>query len=443
MGLLIVGETALLSYKQLAFGYRGSPVILLLLGILIGLLPILYFYLRRKKLAKEDLASAPRFLIYLRYLLVSFVFLYGVWFTQNWITGVWDAYPGYYSQSDIIPSLKQIYVDRFLGKGDGNKVYDMYPGFGYQLSPTYMPFQWMPFLIAEALNIDYRYIPLALGMIGLLLLCFRLARSRIPLLLCLAIGVLPFWALFKVAEVRPQSFYLAIELLDVGYYLILAWAILQRNWVWRGLGLLLCLLSRYALVLWVPFYLLGGLWREYIRQGQTSLFSFLPQSRFFKIGLIVLFGMLAIYVIPFLSQDWGSYSRGQKAYVVAAVGAWTLAEGEKDLPYAMTHGTGMAIWFYKHGGGDLEAKVHRIRRWQLVCSILAALLVGLGYVLAKDRIPLGPYFLFGLKIYLSVFYALIQVPYPYLFLVPMGVSWFVWLAASGYMTSVWQRIDSS
>ncbi len=61
-------------------------------------------------------------------------------------------------QSDIIPSI-QIYVQRFL---TGQRVYTPIPMPGYNISPDYVTFQWIPYMIPQLLKLDYRLFSLIL-----------------------------------------------------------------------------------------------------------------------------------------------------------------------------------------------------------------------------------------------------------------------------------------
>ena len=54
--------------------------------------------------------------------------------------------------SDVIPSL-EVYVQRFLS---GEKVYVEIPFSNYEVKPTYFPAMWMPYIVPEVLNFDYR-----------------------------------------------------------------------------------------------------------------------------------------------------------------------------------------------------------------------------------------------------------------------------------------------
>jgi hypothetical protein len=418
--VLVVLEVALISniktigIERGEFGWFWSPVVFTLISLTIGLLPLVVS-LFSKKAPKE--AHLPGSQI-LRYVLIAVIFFSGSIFTLDWNRALWSEHPIEVSQSDIIPSV-QLFAQRAMGGADGQGVYAPYDGFGYRLDPTYLPFQWLPFVVTEKLELDPRWMPLLIWFAGLAFLMLYLARSRLSIMWTVGIAAMPFWILALIKRDQPQMLYLTIELMDVGYYLFLAWALLRGN-IWaKGWAFILTIMSRFSLVFWAPFYFLG-------------LFFGKSKSYTIKLGLIVLAGIVFIYIVPFLSKDWESFQRGQGHYTRAAIGAWSTSWDDNPVPSDLRHGQGLAIHFFKGDAEPLEEQINRLRKTHLVLSALAALLVGFGYLFWYRKILApGYYFLFGLKVYFAVFYGFIQVPYTYLYQVPVFLSLFVLVAAGG------------
>ena len=124
--------------------------------------------------------------------------------------------------------------------------------------------------------------------------------------------------------------------------------------------------------------------------------------------------VLALYVIPFLSKDWGVFYSGYKYYDDAARFEWNHLNSEGQ-PIQLFSGTGLAYHFYTRLLNiDVHARIKLLQKTQLVCSILVTILMGIWFWLKKDKIDRKIFILSSFKIYLTVFLFLIQVPYEYL-----------------------------
>lgn len=417
---LVVLEVALISnikflgIERGEFGWYWSPIVFTLISLAIGIIPLAVSVFSKRKVVEAHFPGS----MWLRYALVGLIFITGSLVTLDWSRELWNEHPIAVVESDVLPSV-QLFAQRAMGGADGKGVYAPYDGFGYRLDPTYMPFQWLPFVVTEKLGLDPRWMPLLIWFAGLAFFMLFLARSKLSLIWTAAIAAMPFWILLLIKREQPQMLYLTIELMDVGYYFFLTWALLRGN-IWaKGWGFILTILSRFSLVFWAPFYFLG-------------LFVEKSKSYSIKLGLIVLAGVVFIYILPFLSKDWESFPRGQGHYTRAAIGAWSTSWDDDPTPFDLRHGQGLAIHFYEGDAVPLEDQINKLRKTHLILSGLAALLVGLGYLFWYRKIlDPGYYFLFGLKVYFAIFYGFIQVPYTYLYQVPVFLSLFILVAAGG------------
>lgn len=309
--------------------------------------------------------------------------------------------------SDIIPSL-QVYTQRFLA---GQYPYDVYNGFGYTLYPTYLPMMWLPYLISEILKIDYRWTAYIVFLSGVLAYELLVAANSSSLFEAAMKALLPFIAVQLFRSAEPEVFGMTVEMMVVGYYLLLAVSIFSRSNLLRALALLFCILSRYSLILWVPVYL-------------ALIFFAENRKNAISISLMVFSGILLIYVIPFLSRDWSAYLRGYNCYTSAAVVEWEriIPGVMNDKPYHLFRGVGFAAYFYEYGKGELIDKVLLLKRFHLILSFSSAVVAGLLFFRVKKFVDYRVYSLLALKFCLVFFYTFIQVPYLYLNLVPAFLS---------------------
>lgn len=156
-----------------------------------------------------------------------------------------------YRQADMLPIL-QVMGQRWL---NGESVYAIIPEIWGGMQPIYLPAMWLPFVPAIALGVDIRWASTTLLLLGILLLFFIPKKKVAPvlsLLVFLPIGLI-FWYLIKVYSTFIT---LSEEAVVVGWYLLLGFALFRKNAWLLALSLVLCLLSRYVLLFWIPAYLI-------------------------------------------------------------------------------------------------------------------------------------------------------------------------------------------
>jgi hypothetical protein len=311
--------------------------------------------------------------------------------------------------SDIIPIL-QVYVSRFRG---GEVVYRYLTTLPYPLFPNHLPLQWLPYVPADELGIDYRWWAL-----GILLLfgfgAYQATLARQPLgWVGFALKVaLPAYVLYRLIKKDPDLYGHPVEPTIIAYYCILAASVLSRSVLLQAAGLVLCLLSRYSVVFWVPFYL-WVLWREAGKRHALLVAG------------LTLAGVVGIYVIPFLSKDWTIFTHALSEYRIATLGEWGRTDGPDGHPPQLFAGVGMAAWFYTYGPAELAARISLIQRAHVAFSVLAVALAAGLYWRLRQRFDYRVLCLIALKFYLATFYAFIQIPYPYLTSLGLFISVFV------------------
>ncbi|MBF9223737.1 hypothetical protein [Hymenobacter ruricola] len=399
--LAVWAELELLTDSRNYYGPMWSPVLLLAAGaVLCGC--ALGFWLRRPAVAPAAEAVLRRVPVAGLLLLLG-----GGWVLSVQAPAV-ATRPVSLNYSDVIVIL-QTYVSRFRS---GEVVYRYLTNLSYPLFPNHLPMQWLPYVPADALGIDYRW-----WAMGLLLLlgfgAYQLVLVRQPLS-WLEFGLkalLPAYFVVRLIQANPDIYSLTCEPTIICYYCLLAASVLGRSAGLQATALVLCLMSRYSVVFWVPFFL-WVLWREVS-----------PRHALVVAGLTGA-GILGVYVVPFLSHDWTIFSHALAEYRIATLGEWSRSSGT-DLPVHVFGGTGVASWFYTYGPESISERITLLQRTHVVVSAGVVALVAWLYYRLRHRLDYRLAALIGLKLYLATFYSFLQIPYLYLTSLSLFISLFV------------------
>jgi hypothetical protein len=388
-------ELLLLTYSRNFLGMFVSPVIILLNGLAMGILSLFY-----AKMANPlfPIAEKPKKWQSLTLIITSII---GGITVLNLIKAVLRVIPVDLKHSDIIPLLQKM-VSNFL---QGKEVYKNFNDFGYDLFPTYLPAQWMPFLIAEKWKNDYRMTATIILLSALSLVFYKIIQSNLIFFqkLFLILLICGFIDTFLLSDGFTVA--VSIEQMIMGYYIFLCTILAtSTNPFLRGAALALCLLSRFSFLFWLPMYLFC----VFLSEGKKP---------FLKIIGTISMAVLILYV-PHLFQDPYIFLKAQTAYSGAAVGEWSRA----DAPPHLVNGLGLATHFKFLLGGATEAKIKILQITNVLLSVGVSGLLALFF--AKNRFQLNiPIFnIASLKMLMTIFYALVQVPYSYLFYVPIGIT---------------------
>ncbi len=401
-------EIGLQTFWQNKYGAYISPVVWMGAGVVSCLAALWMIGFRTSPIPAWPKPSLP----ISRYALAMGLFLSGAIFCALRLQDVFSEFEVAAKNSDIIPSL-QLYVQRWLG---GEKVYQPMVFDGWTVLPTYFPLLWMPYAFSEILQIDYRWTAYVVFLIAILLYQIWLVRRDVPWWELVIKSLIPFLFIYYFVQYARGTLGFAVELLPVGFYLILSFSILRKNKLFLALGIVLCLLSRYAFTFWLPVFLLV----YWIENGFKNVL---------RVGLYSLVGVLLVYVLPFLVKDPTILTNGLKYYGKTAEGQWETQYWQEpgDVPHHLNKGFGMAMYFYDDIELTVPDRLKRNRKYHLaVCGFVAVLLLG-GYFLFRSRglnVPI--YFLIGLKLYLVFFYGFFYVPFSYLYKLPLFLSLAIW-----------------
>jgi hypothetical protein len=266
--------------------------------------------------------------------------------------------------------------------------------------------QWLPYLITEWLHKDYRWIPT----LSLLAVCgYFFMRTRMaPGWWGLTLPVWPLVAWCACILNDNNSYIFCVEGLIAAYYFFTAVSITGRS-IWPfAVGVALCLLSRYSIIFWVPLafalLLMAG-------QRKNAWTMVLVSVAIFMVG----------YWWPFLRTDGSIFLNGYRYHTHAALGEWQRDLAIHNGSANLRNGLGFTSFALALLPGTIENVLTTYRIFHFV--LCGGTVIALGAYFYRHRhIPVQQYMLFSFKVYLTVFYAFIQIPYKYLFLVPLMVS---------------------
>ncbi len=399
LSLFIISEilfTTFLRNKWLSPSANG--IVLFLFSLLIGLFP---FFFKGSVSGKLNHSAGTYIPKYIWFFLLTLNFLF-------WVRYI-HLNPVRVNESDIIPTI-ELLVKR---QQAGIFPYKIITEWGYDLQPTYLPLTWMPFHLTEFMIIDYRYLVFA----SWLLFCLYLYKRHFAdnkttygqILLFLLFQAV-FWMFLFYGDL---TFVRTVELMIATYYCFFLFSLEKKNTWLIALSLLVCLLSRYSLAMWVPFFFLLSL--KDLGLKQTAKWS-----------VLVVAGIVFLYILPFLSTDFSVFFRGLKGYASAAAGEWKGQSWQAvtDKPFQLFRGTGLAAYFYDHSQGTVEQKIDLYKNIHLVSVVLITLILCGWYFLTgrKQKFYMPLIAAASLKIYFSFFYGFIMTPYVYLFIVPVITS---------------------
>lgn len=399
--LFLFAEILLVTSQRLRYlGQRENAIVLMILAAAMGVMAMLAAFEKNNSVSPKQLTAKElwpmRILTLLGIVMAIFHFNREI-----------SVIPIDHRISDIIPTI-QVMNQRVVS---GQYPYAMIQAFGYDLSPTYLPLMWLPFFPAALFHFDDRWVAFAIWAIAALMIIRRAHQSGLDSPARWLVTALPFVHFIFIEEGTSATFGNTVEIMIAGFYMM--WALQMdriqeyirgnpwKSGAWLAFFLLLCLLSRYAFLLWLPLCCLV-VWME-----NRKLFVTTAVSAFA--------GVLIVFVLPFLLKDPMVYFKGLQYYSVAALAGWA----QEGQPSPLYDGMGIAGIFRDEIQGDMAVRLALLQRWQLIVSVLAVGLSGLYWWKNRNKLQNLPLFLLGsLKFYFAFFYGFIQMPYVYLMLTP-------------------------
>lgn len=401
--LLCIAEVLLITFYRNIAGAYISPALLLSVSFAIA---ILFFYSSNKKQQAVAVSNSTKWIRYIP--IAIFVILSILIFKKlEFIAAYYPIPIDHLVNSDVIPTVV-LFAKRFT---TGEYPYTTMDFGTHSLFPTYLPFTWLPFCFAELLHIDYRWI--SLGCYWAVSVFFMVkalsGKTRLGNIAAqIIIPVFPLLVWYAIVLDEEALIAYTVESLIAAYYLLLALSFHQKKVGLLGVAISLCLLSRYSLLLWLPLGIV------------IYFFSGRKKGLVLVASIVVAFFIL-FYALPFLSEDPYLFIKGVNYYTQAALGEWNSAKSGGF--WHLGNGLGFARMFYELTPNmDIGQKVALYQKIHFGLLITTSALLSFIYIKRKDKTDVNNYLLFSLKIYLAVFYAFVQVPYQYLFFVPVVVS---------------------
>lgn len=307
-----------------------------------------------------------------------------------------DGTPVDIQYADMLPVIK-VMNQRFVD-GNWEAVYKPIPEIWNGVQPVYLPAMWLPFLASLLLDFDMRWITVTGTWLSIIFITWSLPfRKQVLLNILLALSLMSLiaWLHFEISN---NVFRLTEEGLIFFYYSAMVCAIVSgRSWL-IGLVAAICLLSRYALIGWIPC--LGIYWlvnKEYVKLLK-ALFS----------GSLV---MAALLFIPF---GWNAMQ------VVLDTPAEYIGHTQLEWsrnPQYFYQSLGMAKFF----GPTRVAVLHSVLVWGTFLVPLLFTLCSFMYSKMKGRWPHN-FLLAAFQLAITFFYNFLDVTYLYLFYTPVFIS---------------------
>jgi hypothetical protein len=298
------------------------------------------------------------------------------------------AVPVDIDHADMLPIIK-VMDHRFLD-GQWKHIYEPIPEIWNGAKPIYLPATWLPFSLSMVFNFDLRWITAAciLFVFSVSFFILRPNKKGLFSLLTIITVFMLFWWL--MTENETHGFItVSEEGVVVAYYVMLVLALLSGNIYFTAIAISLCMLSRYALIGWVPAFIVYLIFNK-----KKKELLVLPLT-----GLALFFGL---FILPFGWDAFKELLQLPGNYIEFAKRVW------QDSPEVFSGSMGFAQFF---GPGRISLLHNTLI---LLTFIVPGLFVVYCSYQSRKR-KISNIHLASLKLGLVVFYSFIDVPYLYLF----------------------------
>jgi hypothetical protein len=290
--------------------------------------------------------------------------------------------------ADMLPIIG-VMCHRFL-VGQWSQVYQPIPEIWNGIQPIYLPAMWLPFSIASLLHFDMRWTTVSCIWLCIILCILPLWKRNVMIIpFLLSLLILLVWLHFD----KDNN---VIRLTEEGvvffYYSLMAVSIISYNPYFIGVAAASCLLSRYAIIGWIPFALIYLL--------TTRQYKFLLKS--FVTGTVI----VALLIFPF---------------------GWHSLLFQFDLPanyiqHAQKVFTNNPEYFYRSlGMAKFFVPDHlQLLHYTLLTSSFLIPIIFL--IVTRKKFASVNVLLAGFQLTVTFFYNFLDVSYLYLYYTPVFVS---------------------
>ncbi len=313
---------------------------------------------------------------------ITYCFGYFIYDSYNAILG---------SKLDIHYADMLVVIDELSGRFvEGKQIYAPIDHLWQGFQPKYLPMMWLPFVPAKWANIDIRWTTVVFLIIGVSasLIAFKRRKLTIYTIGVCTLLSLMFWYLI----IRDHNFtILTQEGVIVCFYLLLGYAIFNKNYYLQGLMLAVCVLSRYSFTFWLPMYF---------------IFVFILQSRKDALKMLATFALSVLFILFFSGayKELDTFLSLQGNYLAKISKPENVIKFDKVIRYSL----GLSkFWEYKN--------LKYLHYLTLACSVLVPFLFLALAWFKRNTWNLAFFGICSLKLTLVFFFNLLPLPYLYLF----------------------------
>jgi hypothetical protein len=290
-----------------------------------------------------------------------------------------------------------IQCERFL---NGEIIYAPIPTH-WNIYPPHFPAYWLPFVPFKYFNLDIRWASIILLIASFWLVLLSLLKlQRNNLIAAILIFISAFLYFNYLIQKNTGFITITHEGIALFYYALLGYALLHKKPILIGIAMALCLLSRFYIILFVPLYFLYS--------------YFFADKKQTKIEFISFMAVMIICGLPFFIQTPQYFFYIPTQYKILDANLWKV-----DFK-TILNGYGLAKYFLQNQY-ELVNKMNEIFPIAIPIIFFAiAYFKKLFNKIEPNLIALS-----GIKLLMCFFYAIVQAPYSYLFLVPAIFSYFV------------------
>jgi hypothetical protein len=392
MTFLLVIEIELYTTWRNEVDLDARVYVFLGVQLLIGILPLILMH-------KVQIMKPLR-INFFQAIPLSMAAILGIIYAFNLIKPLIDRVPIKVNESDIIPLIQHFCKEMWAGRFP----YAPFDDFGYTVWPTYLPAQWLPFMPSEYFKIEPRLLPFAVFGLIYAFFTMKIIKAGVSVFAGIALLGLPILLIALVLEYDPNTWSITIEQLIMSYYLLLGLSLTTDSRAFQIVAIVLCLMSRFALIFWLPLYVFMLWTKDGVR----------PTVKFclgIAAGCAVLYG-------PFLLKDPMIFANAQGYYNVATERAWQSGD---DKPASLYNGLGFAVHYFEKGTDKLRY-IAQLKKLFFIATPSVSLIFGLIWWRLKDKLDSKLFSLCALKVSLAVFFSLIHMTYSYLYVTPIMMS---------------------
>lgn len=208
--------------------------------------------------------------------------------------------------SDVLLQLETMY-DRLAHH---QFPYSRVPNGNYSPYPVYMPLHFLPIAFTKWLHMDIRWCGFWIYSLASFLYGFQLGKTTLGNQIKMFLSFLPALVLWAFLLFGEMDIFITMEVLIAAYYMILATGLIFKNRPIITIGIILCLLSRYTFVFWLPLLFIL-LWKENKRQTLYMTAT-------------VVSAVFFLYLFPFLFHDSSILKKGIAYHNHCAVDEWSM-----------------------------------------------------------------------------------------------------------------------